>query len=141
MLRTRISLALLVIPSLSLTGVPALAALTGQKRLPGDFGTDPEWRHQSHSGHHHSAALGHRLPFIVRPAVGLRGVTRLLTPALELGLALLDVGDRVLDGTDLLCIVVGNLDLELFLESHDQLDDVERVGAKVFSEASFGGRF
>src|SRR3954454_8970057 len=55
------------------------------------------------------------------------------------GLVGLDIVDRVLDGADLLGRVVGNLDSELLLEGHDQLDDVEAVGAEIVDEAGFLG--
>src|SRR5690606_8519606 len=48
---------------------------------------------------------------------------------------LLDEVDRVLDGDDLLGGVVGNLDAELLLERHDQLDGIEAVGPEVVNEA------
>src|SRR5262245_61743412 len=50
---------------------------------------------------------------------------------------LLDVLDGVLDGADLLGVLVRDLDPELLLERHYQLDDVERVGAQVVGEARF----
>src|SRR5512134_254538 len=46
-----------------------------------------------------------------------------------------DIGDRILDGLDLLGGIVGNLAAELFFERHDQLDGVERVGAEIVDEA------
>src|SRR4051794_32914279 len=50
-------------------------------------------------------------------------------------LVLVDIVDCVVNGRDLLRGVVGNLDSELFLESHHQLDDVEAVGAEIVDEA------
>jgi hypothetical protein len=47
---------------------------------------------------------------------------------------LLDVGDRLTHARDLLGVVVRNLDPELLLERHHELDDVERVGAEVVHE-------
>src|SRR6266404_9046537 len=47
------------------------------------------------------------------------------------GLVFLDVFDGLPDGLDLLRGIVGDVDIELFLEFHDQLDDIERVGAEV----------
>src|SRR5262249_30442815 len=38
------------------------------------------------------------------------------------------------DGLDLLRLLVGDGNLELFFEFHDELDDVEGVGAHVFDE-------
>jgi len=37
---------------------------------------------------------------------------------------------------DLLSILVGDLDSELILELHDQLDQVERVSIEIFLEGS-----
>ena len=51
----------------------------------------------------------------------------------------LDVVDRLADGLDLLGLVVGDGDLELFFQLHDQLDDVERVGADVLDERGLCG--
>src|SRR3954466_6683742 len=50
-------------------------------------------------------------------------------------LVLVDIVDRVVNGRDLLRGVVRDLDPELFLESHHQLDDVEAVGAEIVDEA------
>src|SRR5205814_8679997 len=55
------------------------------------------------------------------------------------GLVLVDIVDRVLDSRDLLGGVVRNLDSELLLERHHQLDDVEAVGAELVDEARFLG--
>src|SRR3990170_718608 len=52
-----------------------------------------------------------------------------------LALVLFDVAVGIANGVDLLGRVVGNLDAELFLESHHQLDDVEAVGTQVVDEA------
>src|SRR5579872_6196757 len=45
-----------------------------------------------------------------------------------------DVVDCLPDGRDLLGVLVRDLDPELVLELHDQLDEVERVGVQVFLE-------
>src|SRR5947209_3228148 len=45
-----------------------------------------------------------------------------------------DVVDRLADSRDLLRILVRDLDPELILELHDQLDEVERVGVEIFLE-------
>src|SRR6185503_20111400 len=52
-------------------------------------------------------------------------------------LVLVDIVDRVLDGRDLLGSIVGNFDVEFFLERHDELDDVEAVGAQIIDETRF----
>src|SRR6266516_6678575 len=45
-----------------------------------------------------------------------------------------DVVDSVLDGSDLLCILVRDLRPELLFQAHDQLDQVERVRVEVVDE-------
>src|SRR5262245_39506833 len=47
----------------------------------------------------------------------------------------LDVLDRVADRLDLLRVLVGDVQVELVLELHHQLDRVEAVGAEVVDEA------
>src|SRR3989338_3501051 len=42
-----------------------------------------------------------------------------------------DVFDRLFHARDLLGVLIGNLDAELLLERHHQLDGVERVGAQI----------
>src|SRR6185437_4891095 len=51
----------------------------------------------------------------------------------------LDVVNRLLHGGDLFGFFVGNLGLELFLESHDQLNGIERIGAQIVHEGSVRG--
>ena len=71
-----------------------------------------------------------------RPATPRRGVTgRRRVSDYVLG----DVGDGVADGLDLLGLLVGDRDAELLLERHDELDDVERVGAEVVDERGLLG--
>src|SRR6185369_11866119 len=50
-------------------------------------------------------------------------------------LVLVDIVDRVAHGRDLLRGVVRYFDSKLFLESHDQLDDVEAVRSEIVDEA------
>ena len=50
---------------------------------------------------------------------------------------LVDVVDGVLHCPDLLGIFVGDLGAELFLEAHDQLDEVQRIGVQIVNERSF----
>ena len=45
-----------------------------------------------------------------------------------------DVVHHVLDGTDLLRVLVRNVDLEGLLEREDELDQTERVGAQILHE-------
>src|SRR3972149_7953370 len=49
-------------------------------------------------------------------------------------LVLFDVIDGVPDGHDLLRVLVGDLEVELLLEGHDQLHGVERIGAAILNE-------
>src|SRR5688572_2743580 len=70
--------------------------------------------------------------------------TRLCTSAGVLLLALgvrLDVVDGFLDARDLFRGLVRNLDSELLLECHDQLNGVERVSSEVVDEGRFGRHF
>src|SRR5438093_911182 len=62
--------------------------------------------------------------------------TRVTRPRL---LVLFDVGDGVSDGDDLLGILVGNLETELLLERHHQLDGVEGIGPEVLDELGVRG--
>src|ERR1700751_5242013 len=50
-----------------------------------------------------------------------------------------DVVVGVLDGADLLRVLVGDLDLEGLLEGHDQFDGLERIGAEIVYERGIGG--
>src|SRR5271165_6830409 len=52
-----------------------------------------------------------------------------------------DIIHRVLDGADLLRVLVGNLDLEGLFEGHDQLDGVERISTEVVHERCVGRHF
>ena len=52
--------------------------------------------------------------------------------------ALVDVVDGVLDGADLLRVLVRDLRPELLFEAHDELDQVERVGVQVVDERRLG---
>src|SRR5690606_40945370 len=51
------------------------------------------------------------------------------------GRVLADEINRILDGNDLLGRIVRDLDPELLLERHHQLDGVEAVGAQIVDEA------
>src|SRR5947209_3238515 len=64
------------------------------------------------------------------------------SPSISSASALLvagDVVDRLADGRDLLRILVRDLDPELILELHDQLDEVERVGVEILLKGRFVG--
>ena len=56
------------------------------------------------------------------------------------GLLLLgfDVVNGILDGGDLLRLLVGDIQVERFLERPHQLDDIERIGAQVIDETRRG---
>src|ERR1700756_2380 len=73
-----------------------------------------------------------------RPVTTIRRLLiRFLYGALfESGLAaaLVDVVDGLVDGSNLLGILVRDFDLEFLLEGHHQLDRVERIGAQVVDE-------
>ena len=60
------------------------------------------------------------------------------TPERRLGGALVDVVDGILDGADLLRVLVRDLRPELLFEAHDQLHEVERVGVQVVDERCLG---
>src|SRR6185369_12089856 len=64
---------------------------------------------------------------------------RLRANACRSALVLVDIVDRVADRRDLLRGIVRNLDPELLLEGHHQLDDVEAVGAEIVDEAGVLG--
>src|SRR4051812_13219325 len=49
------------------------------------------------------------------------------------------IPDRITDRTELLRVFVGDVDVELLLELHDQLDDVEAVRPKILDEAGLVG--
>src|SRR5437899_5528279 len=55
-------------------------------------------------------------------------------PAAGLFLVLVDEVHRVLDGLDVLRLLIRDLHLELLFHGHHQLDDVEGVGAEVLDE-------
>ena len=43
--------------------------------------------------------------------------------------AIVDVRNGLLDRCDFLGVLIGNLDLEFFFQSHDELDGVERISS------------
>src|SRR4051794_16551686 len=57
---------------------------------------------------------------------------------LALSLVLVDVAVGVANALNLLRVLVGNLDAELLLETHDEFDGVERVGPEVVDETRVG---
>ena len=54
---------------------------------------------------------------------------------------LLDVRVCVANGLDLFGVLVGDLDIELFFETHHKLHQVERIGSEVFDKAGIFGNF
>src|SRR5260370_19817770 len=74
------------------------------------------------------------------PQIRPMPVTTTLRPKLLATFRVLaDVIDGVLHGADLLRVLVGNLDVEAFFESHHQFDCVQRIGAQVVHERRAGG--
>src|SRR5690349_6724817 len=63
--------------------------------------------------------------------------TRRFATGLLAGL-LVEILHGVADGAELLRLFVGDVDVELLLERHDELDGVEAVGAEVFHETGLG---
>ena len=59
----------------------------------------------------------------------------------KLYLVRLDVVDSITYGSDLLSVLIRDLDIESLFELHDQLYGVERVCAQVVGEAGFGYYF
>ena len=57
---------------------------------------------------------------------------------LKLLLVSLYVCDSVANGSDLLGVLVGDLDIECLLELHDQLNGVQRICAQMSGETCFG---
>src|SRR3954452_20858748 len=53
---------------------------------------------------------------------------------------LVEIRHGIADGAELLRFLVRDIDVEFFLESHDQLDGVEAVGAEVLHKASVVGQ-
>src|SRR5262245_13621707 len=78
-----------------------------------------------------------RRPGVRRPEDALdpcRSPGRGLRPDL-----LLEVPDRCGDRRHLLGVLIGDLDVELLLEGHDELHGVERVGTEIVDERSLAG--
>src|SRR5690606_18254983 len=113
-----------------------------------------DWRDGTHSGyddssHRHAkgtrpaARDGCRPAAMSASAAPLRPLRRttLAPAAVVFEGRLLLVADElhgVADRADTFRLFVGDLHAELVLQAHDQLDDVERVGAQVFDEAGIG---
>src|SRR5690349_671836 len=55
------------------------------------------------------------------------------------GLMFLDVFDRLTYSLDLLGGVIGDVDVEFFLELHDEFDHVQRIGAEIVDVGGFRG--
>src|SRR5262245_21745118 len=58
--------------------------------------------------------------------------------SLRSGRVRLQIVHRVADGLQLVGVLVGNVEAELFLERHDEFHDVERIGAEILDEFRFG---
>src|SRR6266542_1598123 len=72
------------------------------------------------------------------PVTTTRFISARRAPRVCPSLILFDVVDGVPDGHDLLGVFVGNLEVELLLEGHHQLDGIKRVGAEVLDELRVG---
>jgi hypothetical protein len=73
------------------------------------------------------------------PQIRPMPVTTTLRPKLLAAFRMLgDVIDGVLHGADLLRVLVGNLDIEAFFESHDQFYRIQRIRSQVIHERSAG---
>src|SRR5208337_4234957 len=85
----------------------------------------------------------HTSPVVLpTPQIRPMPVTTTLRPKLLATFRVLgDVIDGVLHGADFLRILVRNLDVEGFFESHYQFDGIERIGAQVVHKGSAGGDF
>ncbi len=122
-------------------------ALAGEDVGPGRLDVTAQRGDEAQSGYDHSAhshlsetkqaqpAAGPSLSEARQPSARSWAAAR---DVAGLALVLFDVAVGVADGVDLLGRVVGNLDAELFLEGHHQLDDVEAVGAQIVDEARVG---
>src|SRR3970040_2669704 len=56
----------------------------------------------------------------------------------ELGGLAFEVVDPISDSSDLLSVLIGDLNVECLLELHDQFNGVERIRTQVVGEGSFG---
>ena len=54
-------------------------------------------------------------------------------------LVLVDVIDDILNRLDLLSSLIGDLDVKLFLKSHDELNDIEGISTKIVNERRLQG--
>jgi len=78
---------------------------------------------------------------------GLLTCRRLLPPAdltadichpKKLFFVSLDIGNGITNGGNAFSVAVGNLDIECFLEVHNQFYGIQRVGTQIVSETCFG---
>src|SRR5436190_11278251 len=75
------------------------------------------------------------IPTPVTTTLRCKGTPRNSYPATSFRL---DVGDRVLHSCNLLGILVWDIEIERFLEGHNQLYDIQRIGAEVIDETGGG---
>src|ERR1035438_423793 len=82
----------------------------------------------------------HTSPVVLpTPQIRPMPVTTTLRPKLLAAFRVLgDVIDGVLYGADFFRVFVGNFDVEAFLESHNQFDRIQGIGAEVVHERSAG---
>ena len=115
------------------------AGSAGDEALPARGHVVAEGRQHAHPGHDH-ATPGHPTDLLSplaparTPPAALRPRCWSPPPRPCLLLVGVDVVDGVLDALDVLGLLVGDLDLELLFEGHDELDRVERVGPEVVDE-------
>src|SRR6185503_1452443 len=116
------------------------AAAPFQDRRPGRLQGATHRRNNPQSGHHYPASR-HGLTSkrmergsfrALPPPAARRGLRR--KPGSGFGPVLVDVVNGLLDGGDLLGVLVRDLRLELFLERHHELNGIERVGTEVVDE-------
>jgi hypothetical protein len=56
-------------------------------------------------------------------------------------LMLIDVANGVLYRNQFLGVFIRNIDVEFFFHGHDQLDQIQGIGAKIVHERGFGNHF
>ena len=120
------------------------AAPAGAQGRPERIQAVAQRRDHPHAGDDDAAWMSHvasqLITFIgiVDHGLDRRTVRRSTVPLTWSGM-LLDVIDRLADGLDLLGLLVGDGDVELFFELHHQLHGVERVGTEVVDEGGLPG--
>ena len=113
-------------------------AAAGAQRLPERMQAFPQRRDHPHAGDDDAPRMSH-----VAPNLSIHGIIVTYKSAVAAGLlgvrVLLDVIDRLADGLDLLGLLVGDGDVELFFEFHHKFHGVERIGTEVVDEGGLPG--